>query len=91
MSKVKELRVSGNTDAKKLGGAVANYLEENGVVHISAMGAGAVNQAVKGIIIAKSYSAASVGEFKIDFGFKNKNDGDESKEVTVIVFKITCE
>ena len=89
MANVKELKVSGSTEPKKLGGAIASYLEEEGEIKVAAMGAGAVNQAVKGIIIAKSYVAASVDTFKIDFGFKNRNDGPDNKEVTVIVFKIT--
>jgi len=49
------LRVSAQSKPKLVAGALAAVLREKGHVEIQAVGAGAVNQTVKGIAIARGY------------------------------------
>ncbi len=51
------LKVSAQSKPKSVAGALAAVLREKGNVEIQAVGAGAVNQAVKGIAIARGYVA----------------------------------
>ena len=51
------LKVSGNSQPKSVAGAIAAVLRESGSVEVQAVGAGAVNQAVKSIAIARGYVA----------------------------------
>jgi stage V sporulation protein S len=48
-----ELRVAGRSEASRVAGAIAKYFQEGGEVYLSAIGAGAVNQAVKSICLAR--------------------------------------
>lgn len=84
--KLTELRVSGKTSPNKLGGAIVKYLDEVGEIAVKAMGDRAVNQAVKGIIVAQSYLASNALELDIKMGFHNKMDEELEKEITLIVF-----
>ena len=47
------LRVASRSNPNSVAGAIAGALEEKGVVEVHAIGAGAVNQAVKAIAIAR--------------------------------------
>ncbi|TZE83381.1 stage V sporulation protein S [Calorimonas adulescens] len=51
------LKVSAKSQPKSVAGALAAVLREKNVVEIQAVGAGAVNQAVKSIAIARGYVA----------------------------------
>ncbi|NLY75448.1 MAG: stage V sporulation protein S [Firmicutes bacterium] len=51
------LKVSANSSPKSVAGALAAVLREKGVAEIQAVGAGAVNQAVKAIAITRGYVA----------------------------------
>jgi stage V sporulation protein S len=53
-----ELRVAAGSQAQKVAGAIVKYMEEGYEVTLLAIGAGAVNQAVKGICIARGMVAA---------------------------------
>jgi len=48
-------KVSGKTNCSSLAGAVSERMKENGFVSLQAIGAGALNQAVKAIIIARGH------------------------------------
>jgi stage V sporulation protein S len=52
-----ELKVAAGSQAQKVAGAIVKYMEEGYDVALLAMGAGAVNQAVKGICIARGMVA----------------------------------
>lgn len=59
------LRVSSKTDVRKLGAAICHALKNNGGrVDLRAIGAGAVNQAVKGIAVARGIAAPEGGDLK---------------------------
>ena len=51
------LKVSATSPPKSVAGAMAAVLREKGAVEVQAVGAGAVNQAVKSIAIARGYVA----------------------------------
>ena len=51
------LRVSAKSNSKSLAGALAAVLREHGTAEMQAVGAGAVNQAVKAIAIARGFVA----------------------------------
>jgi stage V sporulation protein S len=51
------LKVSASSQPKSVAGALAAVLRENSVAHLQAVGAGAVNQAVKAIAITRGFVA----------------------------------
>ncbi|HED24847.1 MAG TPA: stage V sporulation protein S [Firmicutes bacterium] len=51
------LKVSANSGTKALAGALAAVIRADGAVELQAIGAGAVNQAIKAIAIARGYVA----------------------------------
>jgi len=51
------LKVSANSQPKSVAGAIAAVMRDSGMVECQAVGAGAVNQAVKSIAIARGYVA----------------------------------
>ena len=53
------LRVSGGSNPHSVGGSIAKNVQEGKEVTITAIGAGAVNQAVKALAIAKIFLAQS--------------------------------
>jgi stage V sporulation protein SpoVS len=89
VEEVRELKVSGHTHPNKLGGAISNYLEEEGEVVVTGMGKDAVNQMVKGVIVGKSNLASMAKSVDIDMGFKNRHDDVDGSAVTVIAFYLT--
>lgn len=53
------LKVSSKSNANKVAGALTNVFREKGCVEVQAVGAGALNQAIKGITIARGFVAPS--------------------------------
>jgi len=53
------LKVSAKSKPNSLAGALAHAIRENGSVELQSVGAGAVNQAVKAIAIARGFLATS--------------------------------
>jgi len=51
------LKVSAHSKTKALAGALAAVIRTEGVVELQAIGAGAVNQAIKAVAIARGYVA----------------------------------
>lgn len=88
-AKETELKVSGQTNPNKLGGAIQKFLDEEGKIVLTAMGDRAVSQAVKGIIVAQSYLASTAKSLNLRMGFLNRYDERLEKDVTVIAFYIT--
>lgn len=52
---MRSLRVSAASRPKAVAGAIAALIDEAGALEIQAVGAGAVNQAIKAVAIARSY------------------------------------
>ncbi|GAB1399346.1 stage V sporulation protein S [Aminivibrio sp.] len=53
------LKVSAKSQPKSVAGAIAAVLREAGEVEVQAVGAGAVNQSMKAIAIARGYVVAN--------------------------------
>jgi stage V sporulation protein S len=53
------LKVSSRSVPNSVAGAIAGAVRENGNVEVQAVGAGAINQAVKAIAIARGFLAPS--------------------------------
>ena len=53
------LKVSSRSVPNSVAGAIAGAVRESGSVEVQAVGAGAINQAVKSIAIARGYLAPS--------------------------------
>jgi len=51
------LKVAGRSEAKGVAGAIIRYMQEGSRVSLLAMGAGAVNQAIKAFCIARGMGA----------------------------------
>ena len=52
------LKVSSKSNPSSVAGALANVFKEKSVVEIQAVGAGAINQAIKAIAIARGFVAS---------------------------------
>lgn len=53
------IKVSAHSSVNAVAGAIANMVREKGEAEIQVVGAGALNQAVKAMIIARGYVAPS--------------------------------
>ncbi len=49
------IKVSANSRTAAVAGAIAGVMRENRIAEVQSIGAGAVNQAIKAIILAKGY------------------------------------
>ncbi len=56
---VEILKVSAKSNPNSVAGALANVLRERGTAEIQAIGAGALNQSVKAVAIARGFVAPS--------------------------------
>lgn len=82
MSEEKEeglLRVGGGSNPKSVASAIAHSIYETRTAKLRAVGAGAVNQAVKAITIARGYTAPRGLDLIYTTGF----DNIESKDGTI--------
>jgi stage V sporulation protein S len=82
------LRVSGSSNAQSLASAIAHAIYENRQVKLRAVGAGAVNQAVKAIAIARGYVAPRGLDLTCKPGFTTIESRDG--EISAIVFAISA-
>ena len=53
------LKVSSKSDPNRVAGALANVLRDKGSAEIQSIGAGALNQAIKAVAIARGFVAPS--------------------------------
>ena len=80
------LKVSSKSDANRVAGALANVLKEKEEVEIQAIGAGALNQAIKGIAIARGFVAPSGKNLVCTPAFSDITiDGEERTAIKLIV------
>ena len=83
----KFLRVSAGSNAQSVGSAIAHALYETPQVKLRAVGASAVNQAVKAIAIARGYVAPRGLDLTCRPGFATVESRDGS--ISAIVFTIS--
>jgi stage V sporulation protein S len=80
------LKVSSKSKPNSVAGALTNSFRENGRVEIQAIGAGALNQAIKAIAIARGFIAPSGKNLVCVPSFSDINiDGEERTAIKLTV------
>ena len=80
------LKVSASSKPTSVAGAIAGVIREKGNVEIQAVGAGAANQAIKSIAVARGYMAPSGVELICIPAFANiEIDGVDRTAIRLIV------
>lgn len=80
------LKVSSKSNPNSVAGALANLLKERDTVEIQAIGAGALNQSVKAIIICRGFLAPSGKNLVCIPAFADiKIDNEERTAIKLIV------
>lgn len=87
------IRVRSGSSAQQIAGALSQALIDKPEVYMRAMGASAVNQAVKAIAIARGYVAPRGVDLVCVPGMENTRDNvrpgtSGSEELTCIVFRV---
>jgi stage V sporulation protein S len=84
----KVLRVANTSSPADLASAISHALYDGQKVTLRAIGAASVNQAVKGIAIARSYVAARGLDLVCAPGFTEVPMPDSEKPMTAILFRV---
>ncbi len=80
------LKVSTKSNPNSVAGALAAILKERNIVEIQAIGAGAINQAVKAVAIARGFVAPSGKDIVCVPAFTDiEIDGEERTAIKLIV------
>ena len=80
------LKVSTKSNPNSVAGALAAIIKEKNIAEIQAVGAGAINQAVKAIAIARGFVAPSGKDIVCIPAFTDiKIDGEERTAIKLIV------
>ena len=80
------LKVSTKSNPNSVAGALAAIIKEKNIVEIQAVGAGAINQAVKAIAIARGFVAPSWRDIVCIPAFTDiEIDGEERTAIKLIV------
>ena len=80
------LKVSTKSNPNSVAGALAAIIKEKNIVEIQAVGAGAINQAVKAIAIARGFVAPSGRDIVCVPSFTDiEIDGQERTAIKLIV------
>jgi len=84
--KMDVLKVSSSSSPNKVAGALAGVLRENGNAELQAIGAGAINQGVKAVAIARGFVAPSGIDLICIPAFTDVEiDGEERTAIKLIV------
>ncbi len=81
-----DLKVASDSDPNSVAGALAGLIREEGSAEMQAIGAGAINQAVKAIAIARGYVAPSGVDLIAVPGFVDIEIDNEER--TAIRFRV---
>ena len=80
------LRVSTKSNPNSVAGALAGVLREKGTAELQAVGAGALNQAVKAVAIARGFVAPSGIDLVCVPAFADiETDGEERTAIKLII------
>ncbi|GAA0672963.1 MULTISPECIES: stage V sporulation protein S [Clostridium] len=80
------LKVSTKSNPNSVAGALAAILKEKNIVEIQAIGAGAINQAVKAVAIARGFVAPAGKDIVCVPAFTDiEIDGEERTAIKLIV------
>lgn len=84
------IKVSAQSRTSAVAGAIAGVMRERGCAEIHAIGASAVNQAIKAVTIARSYVAEDGFDLAIVPGFKQVEvEGEERTALHLKIFKLS--
>ena len=81
------LKVSSKSVPASVAGAIAGYIQQEGFVEVQAIGAGATNQAIKSIAIARGYLADSGIDLICKPEFANVTIEDEERTAIKLVLE----
>lgn len=82
------VRVSAQSRTTAVAGAIAGIMRERGYVEVQAIGAGAVNQAIKSITIARSYLVEDQMDLAVVPSFHTTDiEGAERTAIHLAVFR----
>jgi len=84
---VEILKVSSKSIPNSVAGAISGVIRESGSVEVQAVGAGAANQAIKAIAIARGYLAPLGIDLICIPAFANVTIGDEARTA----IRLICE
>lgn len=80
------LKVKSDSNVKKVAGAIAEMVREGKEVEIQVIGAGALNQAVKALIVARGFVSTNGYNLSVVPAFVTLDiEGDERTGVKLIV------
>ena len=80
------LKVSSKSNPNSVAGALANIFREKGKVEMQAVGAGAINQAIKSIAIARGFVAPSGKDLICIPAFSDITiEGEEKTAIKLII------
>lgn len=82
------LRVSAGSNPQNVAAAIAHAIYDTRRVTLRAIGAGAVNQAVKAIAIARGYTAPRGIDLTCRPGFQTIKGRDNSTDISSMVFVV---
>ena len=81
------LKVSSKSNPSALAGAIANIYREKGLVEIQTIGAGSLNQAIKGIAIARGFVAPTGDNLCVIPAFNDIEINGESKTAIKLIIE----
>lgn len=79
------LKVSAKSSPNAVAGAIAGVIRETGEVEVQAVGAGAANQAIKSVAIARGYLAPAGIDLVCTPSFANVLIGEEERTAIRLV------
>ena len=80
------LKVSSKSNPNSVAGAIANIFREKGIVEIQAVGAGALNQAIKAVAIARGFVSPTGKNLVCIPAFQDiSSEGEERTAIKLIV------
>ena len=85
---MKVLKVSSKSKPNSVAGAIAGIVRNEGKVQIQTIGAGALNQTIKGIAIARGYIAPTGQELVCIPFFKDIDVNGEVKTAIVLTIEV---
>lgn len=79
------LKVSAKSNPNSVAGAVAGVIREKGALEVQAVGAGAANQAIKAVAIARGYLAPGGVDLICIPAFANVTIDDEDRTAIKLI------
>lgn len=87
MEKTVEIKVASNSSVKSVAGSIAKSIEAGNRVELSAIGAGAVNQAVKALAMSRGFLSSKGRDLYVAPGFATININGNDKTAIKFILK----